>query len=132
MARILIIDSERPLLNLVGRVCERMGHQVSAHLSGRAGIAAFIRESPDLVITQLRIPDVNGLQIIRDCMAHDPNAKFLALSGYDGVEGGEAAVMLGAMGYQLIPCALEEMERTIQQVLAKGGNANPPTDSSAI
>lgn len=92
MARILIIDSEKSLLNLVGRICEGMGHQVSAHLSGLAGISAFIRENPDLVITQLRVPDVTGLQILHDCMAHDSQAKVLALAGCDGVEGGEAAV----------------------------------------
>jgi DNA-binding NtrC family response regulator len=125
MALILIIEYDQPMLTLVGRVCERMGHQISPHRTGRPGIAAFIAESPDLVITQLHIPDVNGIGIIQACRAHDPRAKVLVLSPVcEGVKGGEEAVKLGAVGYMVIPFELADMEQAIREALATGGSEN--------
>ena len=72
MAKIIIIDDEAPILELMGQVCRRMGHTVSLHLTGQAGMAAMEKEKPELLIVDLRIPDMNGLQIIQDCRARYP------------------------------------------------------------
>ena len=77
MAKIIIIDDEAPILELMGQVCRRMGHTVSLHLTGTSGMAAMEKEKPELLIVDLRIPDMNGLQLLSALPVSIPNINKL-------------------------------------------------------
>lgn len=125
MAHIVIIDSELSLHKIVGGVCEKMGHQVSLHLTARAGIAAIIQEKPDLVITQWRLPDSDGLQIIRECRAIHPAAKVIILTGNPVVDTKAAAMELGAADYITMPFELDDLENAVRRALANSDQTSP-------
>lgn len=128
MAKIIIIDDEAPILELMGQVCRRMGHTVSLHLTGQAGMAAMEKEKPELLIVDLRIPDMNGLQIIQDCRARYPMTEVVMVTGYGSVETAVEAMKLGAFDYLTKPFELDDLQRTINRATQKTA---PATSSGA-
>ena len=123
MAKIIIIDDEASILKLMGQVATRMGHQVSMHLTGKEGMAAMEREKPELLIVDLRIPDMNGLQIIQDCRSRYPHTEVVMVTGYGSVETAVEAMKLGAFDYLTKPFDLEDLQRTINRAMQKTGGA---------
>ena len=103
MAKIVIIDDEAPILELIGQVCRRMGHEVSLFLSGREGMAGIEQIKPELLIVDLRIPDMNGLQIIQECRKKYPKTQVVMVTGYGSVETAVEAMKLGAFDYLTKP-----------------------------
>ena len=130
MAKIIIIDDEAPILELMGQVCRRMGHTVSLHLTGTSGMAAMEKEKPELLIVDLRIPDMNGLQIIQDCRARYPHTEVVMVTGYGSVETAVEAMKLGAFDYLTKPFELDDLQRTINRATQKS-NPSAPAASAA-
>ncbi len=121
MGKIIIIDDEAPVLELMGQVCRRLGHQVSLHQTGRSGMQAMEQEKPELLIVDLRIPDMNGLQIIQDCRARYPQTEVVMVTGYGSVETAVEAMKLGAFDYLTKPFELDDLHRTINRAMQKNG-----------
>lgn len=81
MARVLVIDDEPQLRQLVRRVLEAAGHQVTEAPDGRKGIMLFRLEKPDLVITDILMPEKEGIETIRELRAAAADVPILAISG---------------------------------------------------
>jgi two-component system, chemotaxis family, chemotaxis protein CheY len=85
MALILVIDDKATMRELVRRMLERAGHAVVDAEDGEAGMAAFGRHRPDIVITDLIMPKKEGIETIRQVRHLQPSAKVIAMSGGDEV-----------------------------------------------
>jgi two-component system, chemotaxis family, chemotaxis protein CheY len=81
MAKILVIDDDAIVRETVIQVLEDHGHQVRSAEDGRRGVAAFRAERPDLVITDIIMPEQEGIQTITEIRALAPGAKIIAISG---------------------------------------------------
>ena len=123
MAKIIIIDDEASILKLMGQVASRMGHEVSMYLTGKEGMAAMEKEKPQLLIVDLRIPDMNGLQIIQDCRVRYPQTEVVMVTGYGSVETAVEAMKLGAFDYLTKPFELDDLQRIINRAVQKDGAA---------
>ncbi len=135
MAKIVIIDDELPILELMGQVCRRLGHEVSLNQTGREGMAAMEKVRPELLIVDLRIGDMNGLQIIQDCRAKFPGTEVVMVTGYGSVETAVEAMKLGAFDYLTKPFELDDLQRTINratQKTAPASNKGPAKNDSLI
>jgi len=119
MAKIVIIDDEAPILELIGQVGRRMGHEVSLFQSGREGMAGMERVKPELLIVDLRIPDMNGLQIIQECRQKHPLTQVVMVTGYGSVETAVEAMKLGAFDYLTKPFELDDLQRIINRAVQK-------------
>jgi len=124
MARIIIIDDEPSILKIMGGVAQKLGHQVFMFLTGREGMAAMEREKAELLIVDLKIPDMNGLEIIQDCRARFPQTEVVMVTGYGSVETAVEAMKLGAFDYLTKPFDLEDLQRTINRALQKHAPAS--------
>ncbi|MDB6135633.1 MAG: DNA-binding response regulator [Verrucomicrobiales bacterium] len=120
MSKIVIVDDEAPILDLIGQVCRRMGHNPAMFETGREGLAALERIRPDLMIVDLRIGDVNGLDIIQQCREDHPRTQVVMVTGYGSVETAVEAMKLGAFDYLTKPFALEDLQKTITRALQEG------------
>jgi len=129
MAKILIIDDEASILSLMGKLCEQMGHQVFATQTGAEGVKLIKEVNPDLMIVDLRIGDMNGLQIIEDTRNQHPNISIVMVTGYGTVETAVEAMKLGAFDYLTKPFELEDLKRTVDRGLA--GASSPQVESTA-
>jgi CheY-like chemotaxis protein len=79
--KILVIDDNVVVRNTIVQILESEGYEVIGAEDGRRGLHAFRTEHPDLVVTDIIMPEKEGIETIRDIRAESPNAKIIAISG---------------------------------------------------
>jgi len=132
MAKILIIDDEAAILELMTKLCSNLGHNVLPFQSGKEGISALAQNRPDLLIVDLRIGDMNGLQIIQQCSQDFPHMPIIMVTGYGSVETAVEAMKLGAFDYLTKPFELDDLQRTVNRALRSENVEVPQGKSAAI
>ena len=97
MATILVIDDQEPVRRLLRAVLERAGHEVTEAPNGRLGLAAYRERPTDLVITDMLMPEMNGIDMILELTRAFLNVKVIAISGAPDTQNAlDAAKLLGA------------------------------------
>jgi CheY-like chemotaxis protein len=81
MARILVLDDEPSILLMIKKMLEKAGHEVETALNGREGMALFEKNRPDLLITDIIMPEKEGLETIFELRRKYPELKIIAISG---------------------------------------------------
>lgn len=81
MKKILIIDDEPNILLMMKKMLERAGYEVDLASNGKQGLDIFKRDSADLVITDIIMPEKEGLEIILEMKKINPELKIIAISG---------------------------------------------------
>lgn len=81
MRRILVIDDEPYILLMLKEMLEKAGYEVDLASNGREGMALFEKDSADLVITDIFMPDKEGLEVILELKKRRPELKIIAMSG---------------------------------------------------
>jgi len=81
MRKILIIDDEPYILLMLKKMLERAGYEVDLASNGREGMTVFEKDSADLVITDIIMPDKEGLELILEMKKQRPELKIIAMSG---------------------------------------------------
>mgnify|MGYP001553555652 CR=1 FL=1 len=81
MAKILIIDDEQPIRRMLSTLFERNGYEVLTASDGNKGLAATREFNPDLIITDLLMPEKEGLETIKEIREIDTEVKIIAISG---------------------------------------------------
>ena len=89
MAKILVVDDEAMVCKLFERLLTRLGHEVVAASTGRAGVEAYRRHRPTATILDLHLPDMNGIEVLTEIHTVDPRAPVIIWTGGDA-EGWES------------------------------------------
>jgi DNA-binding response OmpR family regulator len=118
-AKILIVDDERDLVDAYVRLLERSGHRCVGAFAATEAIQIIDDESPDLVITDLSLPDSSGIEIIRHVRAKSELTPIIVMSGHNTPELNEAARAAGANISLLKPVSIAVLRRVIAEALAK-------------
>ncbi len=120
MARILIIDDEDQARNMLHQALERAGYEVVIARDGSEGVELFRSAPTDLIITDILMPEKEGLEIIMDLRREFPDVKIIAMSG-GGQMGNlnflEVAKRLGAQRTLQKPFGLQEVFQAVQELL---------------
>jgi len=122
MARILVIDDEPSILLMIKKMLEREGYQVDTAIDGGEGMEMFKKFVPDLLITDIIMPQKEGLEIILDLRKKYPELKIIAISGGGriGPEGYlPSAKIFGADCVFQKPLVKNEFLAAIAQLLKK-------------
>ncbi len=126
MARILIVDDEE-IERLLGRAAlEGAGHQLLFAPNGEVALRAYQNNDIDLVITDLTMPDMNGMLLIEQIMAENAHALIIAVSGVSP-EQLERAELLGASRTMQKPYEAAELLQAVTQTL-NNVKGLPPDD----
>ena len=97
MATILIIDDEAPIRALLRTTLEAAGHEVTEAANGRIGLELYRHRPTDLVITDILMPELNGLDMLLELTREFLHAKVIAISGAGGEQNVlDVAKLLGA------------------------------------
>ncbi|MCB1208938.1 MAG: sigma-54-dependent Fis family transcriptional regulator, partial [Verrucomicrobiales bacterium] len=134
-AKLVIIDDEAAILELMSKLCRAAGHTVFGFQTGAEGLAAVRAQSPDLVIVDLRIGDVNGLDLVKTFGEEFPNTAVIMVTGHGSVETAVEAMRLGAFDYLTKPFDLGDLIKTVNQALARkngGAITNSATLTSSV
>ncbi len=81
MARILIIDDDESITSLLRTVFEREGHEVATASNGREGVRIFQSRPADLVVSDILMPEMDGLEALKELRRISPDLKLIAVSG---------------------------------------------------
>jgi DNA-binding response OmpR family regulator len=129
MAKILVLDDELSILLMIKKMLEKAGHEVSLALNGKEGMELFEKDRPDMLITDIIMPEKEGLETIFELRRKYPELKIIAISGGgrispDGYLPG--AKLLGAdMTFQK-PLDQKEFLLAVSQLLNKPEEKNFP------
>src|SRR5688572_2131153 len=117
MARILIIDDDPAMVSVISDICQERGHQTVAYASGQKALENLATHAPQLVITDLKMDKVGGLDILRECRDILPQTPVILITAYKTVESALEAMKLGAYDYITKPFKVDELQLTIQRAL---------------
>jgi two-component system, NtrC family, response regulator HydG len=113
--RVLIIDDERPHAEAVAESLERVGYECHVATSGAAGARKIETEDWDVILTDLRMADLNGLAILRKAKQHTPNAEVVVITGHGDVKTAVEAMKQGALHYLTKPVDLAELRAIVDK-----------------
>ncbi len=98
MARILIIDDEDELRSMLRQMLEQAGHQVTEAVNGAEGIQLYEQDTHDLIITDIIMPEKEGVETIIALRRTDPDLPIIAISGGGRLEATDFLPMAGKLG----------------------------------
>jgi DNA-binding NtrC family response regulator len=107
--KILIVDDEPLLGQPLKRTLETAGYQVRLAQSGAEALEAFAEDSFDLLLEDLRLPDAEGLEIMREALHRMPNCMALVMTGHGTIENAVEAMKRGAVDFLLKPFSMEAL-----------------------
>ncbi|MFO8241187.1 MAG: sigma-54 dependent transcriptional regulator [Dissulfuribacterales bacterium] len=118
--RILVVDDERSLIVLLTRILTRSGYQVKSASSGINALSTIDEFSPNLVITDLKMPDISGLDLLKKVKSEKPEIDFIILTAYATVENAVEAMKKGALDYLIKPLKNpDELRMAVSRVLER-------------
>lgn len=120
--RILIVDDDDAVRGLLTTVFERAGYQTGQAENGRKAIAALERQPFDLMITDLIMPEQEGIETIKSARRQYSSLKVLAMSGALGGDFLKVAKMVGADGVLQKPLRIEHVLETVRNLMASPGD----------
>lgn len=115
--RILVIDDEEIVVKSCLRSLETEGYIVDTALSGKEGIDLFEKNPYDLVIVDLKMPAMNGLEVMRKMKDIRPNQKIMIMTGYDTIEHIVESISSGAAHYLEKPFTPIMLLERVKEVL---------------
>jgi CheY-like chemotaxis protein len=105
----LIIDDEELTLRTISRGLRQDGFEVFTALTGEEGLKLFHEEKPDLILLDIVLPGIDGVEVLRQIKDSNPTAIVIMMSAYHLVERSVEAMKLGAFDYLIKPFHLEDM-----------------------
>ena len=136
MARVLVIDDERRIVSFISRALTSSGLGVDGAYDGEHGLALARSGIYDLVILDLRLPDVDGTSVLREVLQSHPRQRVIILSALSDTKDKVRCLKMGAVDYLSKPFALDELmarvyARLREQALIRS-DANATTSSIAL
>lgn len=124
MADIIVVDDEPAILNAVARFLRICGHEVRTSSDGREAMTALDEGPADLVITDINMPDMDGIEILNELRRRSHAIPVIAMSGGGRIDKQillASADLLGAVVTIAKPFELEDLRRTVDAVLGNEG-----------
>jgi len=119
MIRILIVDDEYQLIDAFRKKLSREGMEVLVALNGKDAINIIKNESIDIGLFDIRLPDINGVDLLGKLKEMQPTAEVIMLTGHASVDTAIKSMKLGAYDYLTKPCRLVELHNVILKAYEK-------------
>jgi two-component system response regulator AtoC len=119
--RILIIDDEENMRHMLSSVLGRLGYEVQSAANGRIGLEIVSREHVDVVLCDIRMPEMDGMEFLRQVNAAGLSVTVIMMSAFGSVDTALAAMRLGAYDYISKPFKADEIELVLRKAEEREG-----------
>ncbi len=107
--KILVVDDEVEVVNFLCVFLERLDLKVEKAINGREALEIFSRNRPEWVFLDIKMPDMDGLEVLKKMKEIDPNIKAMMITGRDDAATQSEAQALGASDYLIKPIDLDDL-----------------------
>jgi CheY-like chemotaxis protein/anti-anti-sigma regulatory factor len=128
---VLVVDDEENVRVTTGAILEQEGYSVETASDGREALELTARKHFDLVLTDLRMEDMDGMTLLHELQTRHPNIVTIVLTGYASIESSIDALRQGVYDYLTKPCTVEELKRTVRRALEHGEQRTRITELSS-
>ena len=119
--RLLLVDDEEGYVNVLSKRMSRRNIEVTAALSGSEGIQRLRKDEFDVAILDLKMEDMDGMEVLKIFKKMDPDMPVIMLTGHGSEKAAREGLELGAFDYLTKPCDLEDLMDKIREACQKGG-----------
>ena len=131
--RILLVDDEPNLRKVLGALLKQLGFEVHAENDGAAALAR-VRAAPpgtfDVVITDLRMPNLDGMGLLKALQVHEPGLPVILLTAHGSIDSAVEAVKLGAFDYLEKPFDKDQIHQIVQKAITTRERSGPSIQPS--
>ena len=113
---LLVVDDEPPVLKVIERVAAKAGYDVVMCTSGTEALRVLMRKPADLAMVDLRMPDVNGLDLLRQIRTSVPSCEVILMTAYANVDSAVEAIKLGAREYLIKPFDFDRLRQLLTDI----------------
>jgi len=121
----LVIDDEQIVLDSVSQLLTDENYEVDVSLSGREGLDWAIERKYDVVLTDIRMPDIGGMRVLRDIKRAKPSLPVVIITGYATVKSSVQAMKLGAADYIEKPFTPDKLIKAVASALDIAATQEP-------
>ncbi len=114
---ILVVDDEETIRFCLKEALERVGYKVNTAENGENALKLMKKLIPDLVILDLKMPGIDGLDLLKEIKSHDPNILVILLTGHSSIDSAVSAMKAGAFDYLEKPFKMEHITIVIDKAL---------------
>ncbi|MDO8446065.1 MAG: response regulator [Deltaproteobacteria bacterium] len=114
---ILVVDDEKDTCLLLSQVLEKEGYDVDTANSGKEALSILKKKKINLVITDLKMPEMDGLTFLREARKLKSKAKFIMMTAYGEIETYLDAINLGAFDYLNKPMEISDVRIAVKKAL---------------
>jgi DNA-binding NtrC family response regulator len=123
--RALVIDDEQVVLDSVSKILADENYEVDVTLSGREGIDRAIKKNYDILLTDIRMPDIGGMRVLRDVKRAKPSLPVVMITGYASIESSVQAMKMGAADYLEKPFTPDQLLKAVASALDIAATQEP-------
>lgn len=120
MAKILVIDDERSIRNIIGELLEMEGHTVKTAENGLQGYEMIGAEPFDLVISDIKMPEMDGMELLDKLIETHPDTTVVMISGHGSIDTAVDCIKKGAFDYIEKPIDMNRILVTVKNALERG------------
>ena len=114
---ILVIDDEAAQRDILTGYLKKKGYQIFAASSGKEGIEITKNEPVDIILSDFKMPELNGIEVLEQVKKMNPEISFVIVTAYGTVENAVKAMRLGAFDYISKPVDLDELDLMIERII---------------
>ena len=125
MPSILLIDDDKDFSGLAAAHFSRQGHSVTLAEGGREGLDKAASARPDIVLLDIMMPDMNGVEVLHELRRVYPDVRVILSSGYSEAELRSRYAGDGFAGFLQKPYRMQTLQALLEQTLGKGDRVDP-------
>jgi two-component system response regulator PilR (NtrC family) len=119
MANLLVVDDELGMRQFLTHLLQREGHVVRVAENGREALELLREQAPDLIISDIRMPDMDGVDLLRAARESLPEVEVIMMTAFANVDTAREAFLLGAYDFVQKPFDNDLLKETVTRALEK-------------
>jgi DNA-binding NtrC family response regulator len=118
-ATVLLVDDDSAFRHVMAGELRRLGHDVTTAGSGEEAVAIIERMEPEIILLDLRLPGMDGLETLKAIRARSSAIEVIMLTGHGSIDSAIESIKVGAFDYVTKPCPLDEIQIRVQRAIER-------------